>query len=203
MIEKKFLDQTGVQFLWSKISMGDYPNNQDLTNVINAIDETKADKGEVATAESNAKSYTDAKLSEFEHTVKVVTYNESKVAEIDNQVEFTINLSTFDINNDSVEVYSGRTRLSPSLDYIITGNKVILNEGLPINRTLDIKILKNVFLPEDEALVSGNQILPGTIPLDRLSENITMDKVFIKHDVTGELYKLGLDDNGLYYKKVQ
>jgi hypothetical protein len=42
--EKKFLDQAGVQYLWSKLSLEDYPNNQDLITVINAIDETKADK---------------------------------------------------------------------------------------------------------------------------------------------------------------
>ena len=45
--EKKFLDQAGVQYLWSKLSLEDYPNNQDLAAVINAIDETKADKDEL------------------------------------------------------------------------------------------------------------------------------------------------------------
>mgnify|MGYP003504583333 FL=1 len=41
---KKVLDQSGVQYLWSKISMEDYPNNETLIAVINAIDETKLDK---------------------------------------------------------------------------------------------------------------------------------------------------------------
>lgn len=41
--EKKFLDSTGVRHLWSKISMEDYPNNETLIAVINAIDESKAD----------------------------------------------------------------------------------------------------------------------------------------------------------------
>ena len=44
---KKYLDQEGVQHLWSKISMEDYPNNETLIAVINAIDETKADKNNV------------------------------------------------------------------------------------------------------------------------------------------------------------
>ena len=44
---KKFLDYEGVKYLWSKINMQDYPNNQTLINVINAIDETKADKSEL------------------------------------------------------------------------------------------------------------------------------------------------------------
>ena len=47
MEEKKFLDQTGVQYLWSKISMEDYPNNETLIAVLNAIDETKADRDEI------------------------------------------------------------------------------------------------------------------------------------------------------------
>ena len=43
---KKFLDQTGISVIWSKIE-NNYPTNEDLTNVINAIDETKADKDEL------------------------------------------------------------------------------------------------------------------------------------------------------------
>lgn len=45
--EKKFLDQAGVQYLWSQLSMEDYPNNETLIAVLNAIDQTKADKEEV------------------------------------------------------------------------------------------------------------------------------------------------------------
>lgn len=44
---KKFLDWDGVKYLWSKINMQDYPNNETLIAVINAIDETKADKSEI------------------------------------------------------------------------------------------------------------------------------------------------------------
>ena len=41
---KKFLDYEGVRHLWSKINMQDYPNNETLMAVINAIDDTKLDK---------------------------------------------------------------------------------------------------------------------------------------------------------------
>ena len=44
---QKFLDYEGVKHLWSKINMQDYPNNETLMAVINAIDETKADKSEL------------------------------------------------------------------------------------------------------------------------------------------------------------
>ena len=39
-----YLDAAGLAFLWSKISMEDYPNNETLIAILNAIDETKADK---------------------------------------------------------------------------------------------------------------------------------------------------------------
>lgn len=42
--QKKFLDAEGVKYLWSKINMQDYPNNETLMDVIEAIDETKLDK---------------------------------------------------------------------------------------------------------------------------------------------------------------
>ena len=45
--EKKFLDQAGVQYFWSQLSLEDYPNNETLVAVLNAIDETKADKSEI------------------------------------------------------------------------------------------------------------------------------------------------------------
>ena len=45
--QKKFLDAEGVKYLWSKINMQDYPNNETLMGVIEAIDETKADKSDL------------------------------------------------------------------------------------------------------------------------------------------------------------
>ena len=64
---KKVLDQSGVQYLWSKISMEDYPNNETLIAVINAIDETKANKDEIP-----------MKVSELENDSKFVPENEIK-----------------------------------------------------------------------------------------------------------------------------
>ena len=39
-----YLDYEGLKYLWSKISMKDYPNNETLIAVLNAIDATKLDK---------------------------------------------------------------------------------------------------------------------------------------------------------------
>lgn len=46
---KKFLDKEGIKYLWNLISLQDYPNNETLIAVLNAIDETKADKAEIPT----------------------------------------------------------------------------------------------------------------------------------------------------------
>lgn len=59
---KKYLDQEGVKYLWSKISMEDYPNNETLIAVLNAIDETKADKDKIPT-----------KVSQLENDSKYIT----------------------------------------------------------------------------------------------------------------------------------
>lgn len=42
----KYLDSNGVTYLWQKLSLNDYPNNGTLVSIINAIDETKANKNE-------------------------------------------------------------------------------------------------------------------------------------------------------------
>lgn len=51
--QQKFLDAKGVEYLWSKLSMQDYPNNETLIAVINAIDETKADKTDIVQSDWN------------------------------------------------------------------------------------------------------------------------------------------------------
>jgi hypothetical protein len=51
--QKKFLDAEGVKYLWSKLSLQDYPNNETLMDVIEAIDETKADKSEIIPSDWN------------------------------------------------------------------------------------------------------------------------------------------------------
>ena len=62
---KKFLDEEGVKFLWSKISMEDYPNNETLIAILNAIDETKADKVDL-----------EAEINRAQQT-EIANYNES------------------------------------------------------------------------------------------------------------------------------
>lgn len=49
---KKFLDLEGVKAIWSKIGE-DYPNNDTFINVINAIDEVKANKEDLVQSDWN------------------------------------------------------------------------------------------------------------------------------------------------------
>ena len=41
---QKFIDRDGLKVLWNQVNLKDYPNNETLIAVIDAIDETKADK---------------------------------------------------------------------------------------------------------------------------------------------------------------
>lgn len=47
---KKFLDAEGVKVLWESIELNDYPNNETLVAILNAIDATKLDKTLVSTS---------------------------------------------------------------------------------------------------------------------------------------------------------
>lgn len=60
----KYLDQEGLKYLWSKISMEDYPNNETLIAILNAIDSTKANKEEIPTLVSQLEN--DAKYTSEE-----------------------------------------------------------------------------------------------------------------------------------------
>lgn len=44
---QKFIDRDGLKVLWNQVNLKDYPNNETLMAVIDAIDETKADKDEL------------------------------------------------------------------------------------------------------------------------------------------------------------
>lgn len=47
MADNKFLDASGVKVLYDLLSLQDYPNNDVLMAVINAIDDTKMDKDKI------------------------------------------------------------------------------------------------------------------------------------------------------------
>ena len=74
---KKYLDQKGVEHLWSKLSMEDYPNNETLMAVINAIDETKADKSEIENLASE--TYVNEAINNIDIPNEIYVQNEEPI----------------------------------------------------------------------------------------------------------------------------
>lgn len=102
----------------------------------------------------------------------LVRYVVSHTAETDGQRQFAIDISTFNAATDSVWVVSGRTLLSATHDYVVQSRSVVLNEGVPAGRTVDIYIYKNVENLDTEKTIDGIQIAVGSIPLDRLNGSV-------------------------------
>ena len=50
---QKFIDRDGLKALWNQVNLKDYPNNKTLMAVIDAIDETKADKTDIVQSDWN------------------------------------------------------------------------------------------------------------------------------------------------------
>lgn len=94
------------------------------------------------------------------------------VASEDNQTVFPIGLDTFDAETDFAFVQSGVTNLFYGADFTIENKNIILKEGVPAGRTVGIYVLKNVESTDIETYIQGTQITPGSIPLDRLAEEI-------------------------------
>lgn len=46
-MSQKYLDENGLKYLWSQLSLQDYPNNEALIAIINAIDEVKVSKADL------------------------------------------------------------------------------------------------------------------------------------------------------------
>ena len=112
--EKKFLDQAGVQYLWSQLSMEDYPNNETLIAILNAIDQTKADKNEVNnllndkvnTSELN-NYYTKTEVEQFHD--EITDYVDDEVAALVNSAPETLDTlgelaEAFQENKEVVDV---------------------------------------------------------------------------------------------------
>lgn len=102
----------------------------------------------------------------------LVRYVITHTASTEGQTLFSIDLSTFNFRTDSVLVQSGRTLLSPTLDYVVQSHSIVLNEGVPLGRTIDIYVYKNVENLDTEKTIDGKQIGVGTIPIDRIDGSV-------------------------------
>lgn len=102
----------------------------------------------------------------------LVRYVITHTASTEGQTLFSIDLSTFNFRTDSVLVQSGRTLLSPTLDYVVQSRSIVLNEGVPLGRTIDIYVYKNVENLDTEKTIDGKQIAVASIPIDRIDGSV-------------------------------
>ena len=96
-----FLDAAGLTYLWKKVSMEDYPNNETLIAILNAIDETKANKDEIPTKTSQLEN--DSKFASEDYVKQnlqnlryetVLTTPQPLTEEQKNQVKENLGLTT-------------------------------------------------------------------------------------------------------------
>lgn len=121
--EKKFLDQAGVQYLWSKLSMEDYPNNETLIAVLNAIDETKADKNEVNNL-LNGKVNT-SELNNYYTKTEVEQFHDEITDYVDDEVAALVNAApeTLDTLGELATAFQENKTVVEALDASITNKQ--------------------------------------------------------------------------------
>lgn len=102
-MEQKFLDKEGVKVLWRQASLKDYPNNETLMAVIDAIDETKADKDELF-----SKSWNDLIDKPFYEEISEEIILEETTVEIDSSLYTQVSNTSHFIEGDTYLVtYNG------------------------------------------------------------------------------------------------
>lgn len=133
MSNLKFLDEKGVQHLWSQLSLEDYPNNETLIAILNAIDETKADK-------DNAVLLTKQELTEEQKT----------------QVKLNLGISNED--NGEIETPPSMDPITTEYVYTYDGDRESDTHGWVTNYG-GIKVFAKMGdLPEGELNLVGSTI---------------------------------------------
>ena len=99
-MEQKFIDRDGLKVLWNQVNLKDYPNNETLMAVIDAIDETKADK-------ETLKNYYLKTEADVLHT-EIEDYVDNQVAALVNSAPETLDTlgelaQVFEENHDMIE----------------------------------------------------------------------------------------------------
>jgi hypothetical protein len=111
--EKKYLDYEGLQYLWSKISMEDYPNNEMLVAIINAIDESKADKEYVTSITDSIKKDLSESITVESDEWKVIDKTGNIIFSVDGNGAHTTALS---LNGESIEDIIDNIQITPMSD---------------------------------------------------------------------------------------
>lgn len=148
---QKFIDRDGLKVLWNQVNLKDYPNNETLMAVIDAIDETKANKDELF-----SKSWNDLEDKPFgkEETVPLLETTTFEVTEETSEFSLEISEEVAQAirDNDGADVivtfdgveYNGQINyLSVIWSYKIETEDVVLrlesgSTNLAIDASLDI-----------------------------------------------------------------
>ena len=127
-MEQKFLDREGIKYLWSQISLEDYPNNETLVAILNAIDETKADKSEIVKL---ANSWNN--LQDIPETHQFgITYSDTltwdgniedsmfstTIANVDNMIYYLVSEETPDLHEFTTGIVSDSTGDTTTIDIV-------------------------------------------------------------------------------------
>lgn len=140
--EKKFLDQNGVQYLWSQLSLKDYPNNETLIAVLNAIDTTKADKTEIPTLTSqltNDSNFIESTaLDNYYNKTEVNAFHNTLEDYVDNQVAALVNSApeTLDTLGELATAIQNNTSVVEALDASITNKQDKISDTLILVDTI-------------------------------------------------------------------
>lgn len=171
---QKFIDRDGLKVLWNQISLKDYPNNETLMAVIDAIDETKANKDELF-----SKSWND--LRDRTHYTEVI-----------DPIDFTwdgnlSNITTYETTYDGDTIYCIKVS-----DTVVVNKESRLSfvkvQRLPnLTSTRDIPIS---YFVEENGYLCHSEEFPSR-------GNIELAYIFIITTEEGAS-SLGLPETGIY-----
>ena len=120
---QKFIDRDGLKVLWNQVNLKDYPNNETLIAVIDAIDETKADK-------ETLKNYYLKTEADVLHT-EIEDY-------VDNQVAALVNSApeTLDTLGELAAAFEENKEVVEALDASITNKQDKVSDTLILVDTI-------------------------------------------------------------------
>ena len=126
----KFIDVNGVKTLWQQISLGDYPNNETLMAVIDAIDKTKADK-------ETLENYYLKSEADTLHT-EIEDYVDTQIAALVNAAPETLDTlgelaAAFEENKEVVEVLDSAISTKANQSDLTTLQNTVSSHTTEIN----------------------------------------------------------------------
>ena len=170
--QKKFLDQEGVKHLWSKISMEDYPNNDTLIAVLNAIDQTKADKIYVNELITNIPTdtilYTPQELTDEQKAQARANIGIGEPEIITTNYEYTYNGDTNDESNEWVLNNSGHKMYVkigdlPEGTMNIVGSEITVTNGTNSSLTVHFTVTEE-HLTRELSMYDGSMVAQAVQP---------------------------------------